>query len=113
MRRVLPPQRFSTWFRGFLPRLAEEPAAGLLQPAIVADRADPKIVHLAGLNLSRAWCWRQLAPSLPREVAALARNAADAHVGHSLSAATSGDYVGTHWLASFALLALTGDRPIG
>jgi hypothetical protein len=109
--RLLPRAELDVWWRRFEPT-----TAGLLHwssPVVVSDATDPKTVHLAGLNLSRAWCWRELAPSLPREVAALARTAADAHLVGSLAAATSGDYVGTHWLASFALLALTGDRPTG
>jgi hypothetical protein len=106
--RLLPPAEFDAWWRRFQPV-----AAGLAHwtsPVGVSVPNDPKIVHLAGLNLSRAWCWRELLPSLPREAHALARSGYEAHLARSLAAATSGDYVGTHWLASFALLALTGDR---
>lgn len=107
--RLLPRTEFDAWWRRFQPD-----DAGLARwtiPVGVSDSIDPKIVHLAGLNLSRAWCWRELTAFLPREVRALAGTAAGAHLQSSLAAATSGDYVGTHWLASFALLALTGDRP--
>lgn len=109
--RLLPPAEFDAWWRRFQPD-----AAGLARwstPVGVSDPTDPKIVHLAGLNLARAWCWLELVPSLPPETVELARAAAEAHLERSLSAATSGDYVGTHWLASFALLALTGDQPSG
>ncbi len=73
----------------------------------MSDRSDGRIVHLDGLNLSRAWCWRNLAASLPardprRKPAA---QAADDHLSGK-PAAVSGDYMGEHWLASFALLAL-------
>jgi len=107
--RLLPRAEFDDWWRRFQPD-----AAGLVRwttPVGVSDATDPKIVHLAGLNLSRAWCWRELMAFLPREVHTLARTAVGTHLQGSLAAATSGDYVGTHWLASFALLALTGDRP--
>ena len=69
--------------------------------------ARPKTVHLHGLNLSRAWCWQQLSPELGAEMQEIARSAIDRHLDASLPAATAGDYVATHWLASFALLALT------
>lgn len=109
MRRVLPPQSFGRWFRGFLPRLAEEPAAGLLQPAIVADRADPKIVHLDGLNLSRAWCMAGVAAALEPGDPLRDRllQAAAAHAQDALAHVGSGHYEGEHWLASFAVFALS------
>lgn len=109
MARLLPRGEFEAFWRRF-----EPDAAGLAcwtTPVGVSDPTDPKLVHLAGLNLSRAYCWRALAPLLPEGLAARASAAAEAHLARSLAAATSGDYVGTHWLASFALLALTGERP--
>ena len=77
-------------------------------PATVSDRSDGKIAHLDGLNLSRAWCWRSLAKTWPegdnrRE---LAIAAAQKHLDASLPHVT-GDYMGEHWLATFAVLALT------
>ncbi|GEO84589.1 hypothetical protein RNA01_15210 [Ciceribacter naphthalenivorans] len=65
MRRLLPAGDFSIWFDCFLPRLAAERPANLFTPVAVGDRSDGKIAHLDGLNLSRAWCWRSLAKSLP------------------------------------------------
>jgi hypothetical protein len=96
---------FPDWFAGFLPRLAAGEPATLLAPAFVSDRTDGKIAHLDGCNLSRAWCWRSIAPHLPPEQAAIARTAADRHLAASLPH-VAGDYMGEHWLATFATLAL-------
>ena len=107
MRRALPEAEFRDWFGAFLPRLADRDPATLFQPASVSDRSDGKIAHLDGLNLSRAWCWREVAAALPPNDprAAAAREAAGAHLAVALPHVT-GDYMGEHWLASFALLAL-------
>jgi len=105
MRRCLPDADFRGWFDAFLPRLAEGRPASLFTPAHVSDRSDGKIAHLDGVNLSRAWCWRRLAGALDPERAAFARAAADAHLAASLPH-VAGDYMGEHWLATFALLAL-------
>jgi hypothetical protein len=86
---------FSAWFEHFLPGIENQQPATLFEPAIVSDRSDGKIAHLDGLNLSRAWCWRQLGY----------REHAEAHLAAAMSH-LSGDYMGEHWLASFALLAL-------
>jgi Protein of unknown function (DUF2891) len=98
---------FERWFDSFLPCIADGTPATLLTPATVSDRSDGKIVHLDGLNLSRAWCWRGIAAALgplhPVTVVAVA--AAETHLAASLPH-VSGDYMGEHWLASFALLAL-------
>src|SRR6185295_5073733 len=67
MRRVLKPAEFSRWFDRFLPQLAIGIPATLLKPATVTDRSDPKLVHLDGLNLSRAWCMRSIANALPKK----------------------------------------------
>jgi hypothetical protein len=108
LRRLLPPDEFQTWLADYLPGMADQRPATLVTPASVSDRTDGKIVHLDGLNLSRAWCWREIAAALPegeprREVA---HAAANRHLSASLPH-VSGDYMGEHWLASFALLALT------
>lgn len=84
---------FEKWFARFMPRVPQH----LLQPATVSDRSDGRIAHLDGLNLSRAWCWR----GIGRE-----GEAAAAHLAASLPH-VAGDYMGEHWLASFALLALS------
>jgi hypothetical protein len=86
---------FAAWFGRFLPGIANRQPASLFEPATVSDRSDGKIAHLDGLNLSRAWCWRSL--GFPQH----ARDHLAAAMPH-----LSGDYMGEHWLASFALLAL-------
>ena len=96
---------FPMWFEQFLPRIAERQPATLLAPAIVSDRSDGKIAHLDGLNLSRAWCWRALSPRLPEPERSIAAASADDHLSAAMPH-LSGDYMGEHWLASFALLAL-------
>ena len=107
MRRVMAPDAFAGWFDAFLPRLDRREPATLFQPASVSDRSDGKIAHLDGLNLSRAWCWREIASALPTDDARrpIALEAAEVHLDAALPHVT-GDYMGEHWLASFALLAL-------
>jgi hypothetical protein len=99
------PALFPIWFEQFLPRIASREPATLFTPAIVSDRRDGKIAHLDGLNLSRAWCWRSLAPLLPAPQRQIAEAAADEHLATAMPH-LSRDYMGEHWLASFALLAL-------
>jgi len=109
LRRVLAKGEFAPWFDAFLPRVAKGEPRTLFEPAVVSDPTDGKIAHLDGLNLSRAWCWRALAGALgpmdPRRPVML--EAAGRHLEASLPA-VAGDYMGEHWLASFALLALEG-----
>lgn len=105
MRRALPPDEFRPWFDSFLPDLAAGEPRSLFEPAHVSDRSDGKIAHLDGVNLSRAWCWRGLAGALDPELAELARRTAEEHLEASLPH-VAGDYMGEHWLATFALLAL-------
>ncbi|MCR5875804.1 DUF2891 domain-containing protein [Phenylobacterium sp. J426] len=106
LRRLLPPDEFAAWFAAYLPHIADGRPETLFTPAVVSDRTDGKIVHLDGLNLSRAWCWRALAPTLSGAARVAAEQAADRHLAASLPH-VAGDYMGEHWLASFALLALT------
>ncbi|PFH30256.1 DUF2891 domain-containing protein [Burkholderia sp. JKS000303] len=107
MRRVLPAGEFDGWFARFLPDLARGEPATLFVPATVSDRSDGKIAHLDGLNLSRAWCQRSLAGALPEGDARRTKllDAADRHLASAL-AHVAGDYMGEHWLATFALLAV-------
>jgi hypothetical protein len=107
LRRLWPPEHFGPWFGRFLPWLSEKRPATLFTPAFVADRSDGKTAHLDGLNLSRAWCFRALANTLPADDGrrGLMREAADVHLAAALPH-LSGHYMGEHWLASFALLAL-------
>jgi len=107
VRRVLKLSDYSSWLDRFLPRLAAREPATLFTPATVSDRSDGKIAHLDGLNLSRAWCWRSIAATWPESDArrGIALEAADKHLAASLPY-VAGDYMGEHWLATFALLAL-------
>lgn len=107
MRRLLPADRFLPWFDRFLPDIAQRRPAALFVPASVSDRSDGKIAHLDGLNLSRAWCWRSLAQALPADDARrpVMLQAAAVHLQAGLPH-VAGDYMGEHWLASFAVLAL-------
>jgi len=111
MARLLPAPQWRLWWQAFLPDDAER--CGWFTPVGVTDPADPRIVHLHGLNLSRAWCWRQLLPLLDDDLRATASAAADSHLRASLAAGTAGDYVGIHWLASFVLLADGGESFTG
>lgn len=109
MRRVLPPGEFALWLTDFLPALGRGGPRSLVTSAVVTDRTDPKIVHLDGLNLSRAWCLKGISAALP---AADPRKgpllkSAETHLDASLPNVASGDYAGEHWLASFALYALS------
>jgi len=105
MSRVLERPAFAAWWQRF------EPAPHSLQhwllPVCVADRADPQIVHLDGLNLSRAWCWSALQENLPERLKEPVGAAIRAHREAALPH-LEGHYVGGHWLASFALLAVAG-----
>ena len=108
MARILPAEQFATWIAAFLPRLYDLQPATLFTPATVSDRSDGKIAHLDGLNLSRAWCWRSIAPLLPARESGLAHGAAEEHLAAALPH-VAGDYMGEHWLASFALLAMLAE----
>ncbi|MBN3811542.1 DUF2891 domain-containing protein [Paraburkholderia sp. Ac-20347] len=107
MSRVLPADAFAAWFTRFLPALARREPATLFIPATVSDRTDGKIAHLDGLNLSRAWCQRTLARALPANDprAQALQEAAQTHLDAALEH-VAGDYMGEHWLATFATLAL-------
>jgi len=105
MRLALPEAEFGAWFAAYLPRLADGVPAALFTPASVSDRTDGQIAHLDGLNLSRAWCWRHLAPAATDAVRPRLLAAADRHLDAALPHLAK-HYMGEHWLASFALLAL-------
>lgn len=105
MRRVFAPAELAAWLHGFLPRGLPP---SLQQPAVVGDRSDPKLAHLDGLNLSRAWCLRAVAAALPKgdPLRAELATAGDAHAAAGLANVATGDYMGEHWLASFAVYLL-------
>ncbi len=107
--RRLAPDDFRAWFARFLPRATKGEPASLFTPATVSDRSDGKIAHLDGLNLSRAWCWRSIADALgvSDPLYAPALSAAERHIAASIGS-VAGDYMGEHWLATYAMLALDG-----
>ena len=105
MRRILANEDFRSWLAGFLPGLDRGEPRSLFTPAFVSDRSDGKIAHLDGFNLCRAWCWQGLADALSADLHRRAFLTAEAHLDASLPHVT-GDYMGEHWLATFALLAL-------
>jgi Protein of unknown function (DUF2891) len=109
MRRVLPPAEFRTWFRAFLPGAAKGEPKDLFVPATVTDRTDLQLVHLDGLNLSRAWAMRGVAGALAADDPArkVLLESAARHTEAGLKHVASGDYAGEHWLASFAVYLLT------
>lgn len=112
MRRVLPAEEFRAWFAGALPDVAAGGPPSIVVPAVVSDRSDPQLVHLDGLNLSRAWCMRGIAAALPADDPARRTllTAAERHAAAALPHVASGDYAGEHWLASFATVLLSSER---
>jgi hypothetical protein len=110
MRRVLPAARYGEWLRAFLPGIPTDGRASWLEPAVVIDPTDPKLAHLDGLNLSRAWMLdgiiQGLSSSDPRRGALQA--AAWKHRKAGLGAVTGEHYEGGHWLGSFAVYLTTG-----
>jgi len=109
MRRVMDPESFAGWFREFLPGLEEGEPESLLMPAEVTDRTDPKIVHLDGLNLSRAWCMRLIADGLPDgdPLRPILMESATRHALATLPHIANGNYEGEHWLGTFAVYMLS------
>ena len=110
MRRVLTPDEYKRWLTSFLPRLPKNGRGDWLSPGVVTDPSDPKLAHLDGLNLSRAWTLAGMASGLPqndpRRAALLA--AAERHRQRSLPAVTGEHYEGGHWLGTFAVYLITG-----
>ena len=105
MRRIMTPPAFARWLSSFLPTIPRDSHSAWLPPAVVTDRADPKLAHLDGLNLSRSWMLEGIARGLPaqdpRAPALLA--AADAHAAAALPQITGEHYEGGHWLGTFAV----------
>jgi hypothetical protein len=107
MRRVLPPKEYGKWLKRFLPQISAHKSFPLT-PVSAADPTDPRLVHLDGLNLSRAWMLRGIAQGLAASDSrrAVLLRAAAAHETAGLSRVGSGDYAGEHWLATFAVYLL-------
>jgi hypothetical protein len=109
MRRVMNSEKYATWLRAFLPGIPQNADEPWLVPEVVTDRSDPKLAHLDGLNLSRAWMLDGVVASLPASdprVAALSA-AALAHRVAGLESVTGEHYEGGHWLGSFAVYLVT------
>jgi Protein of unknown function (DUF2891) len=109
MRRILSSAEFAKWLRAFLPEIPHNGSAGWLKPAVVTDPSDPKLAHLDGLNLSRAWMLEGIASGLPpndRRLPSLRATAA-AHRAAGVAAVTGEHYEGGHWLGSFAVYLVT------
>jgi len=110
MRRVMDKAVFARWLSGFLPALPKDGSPGWLEPGVVTDPTDPKLAHLDGLNLSRAWMLEGMASALPKGDPRLAglRAAAAVHREKGLAAVTGEHYEGGHWLGTFAVYLVTG-----
>jgi hypothetical protein len=110
MRRVLGPAEFGRWLSGFLPGIPRKAGVAWLQPAVVTDRADPKLAHLDGLNLSRAWMLEGIAHGLEPGDGRISvlRAAAARHGEAALPAVTGEHYEGGHWLGTFAVYLTSG-----
>jgi hypothetical protein len=114
MRRVLPPIEFASWLTKFLPQIPTSESTAWLPTVISPDRSDPKLAHLDGLNLSRAWMLERIASGLPKNDPRLPalRATAAAHRDAGMAAVTGEHYEGGHWLGSFAVYLVT-QRGIG
>ena len=109
MRRVLPSDAFARWLGAFLPQISASGKTPWLQPVVSPDPSDPKLAHLDGLNLSRAWMLEGIASGLPKDDKRLAPivAAAEAHKRAGLAAVTGEHYEGGHWLGSFGVYLVT------
>ena len=109
MRRVLTNIEFASWLKMFLPQISRAKNESWLRPVVSPDPSDPKLAHLDGLNLSRAWTLRGIASALPKKDKRLPaiNAAADAHARAGLAAVTGEHYEGGHWLGSFAVYLVT------
>jgi Protein of unknown function (DUF2891) len=109
MRRVLPSAEFGRWLQTFLPQISPSKKSAWLQPVVSPDPSDPKLAHLDGLNLSRAWMLEGIAAGLPKGDKRLPVIIADAeeHRRAGLASVTGEHYEGGHWLGSFAVYLVT------
>jgi hypothetical protein len=109
VRRVLSADEFSTWLSRFLPQIPTTGRDDWLEVGVVLDASDGKLVHLDGVNLSRAWALENIAATLPqgdKRISAL-NGSSRVHAAAGLASVTGADYAGGHWLASFATYLVT------
>lgn len=106
MARVLTDEEFLPWINEFLPALSVGNLKIMNETARVSDRSDGKLVHLDGLNFSRAWCLKRLSVKSGMNRTVLLE-AAQRHIDAALPNVSDGDYAGEHWLATFAVVAIT------
>ena len=102
MLKVLDKDEFRKWLNNFLPGFTKE-AEKLLKPAIVSDASDGKLAHLDGLNFSRAWCLFEIGQALGNNELI---NLGVEHFNFSFEQLDADEYMGSHWLASFATYAI-------
>lgn len=102
MKRLLPETEFKTWLNSFFPKLKDEKF--VLEVGLVSDRTDGQLVHLDGVNFSRAWSLCKIAEGLPEYKHLY--NTAYKHINYSLPSIFGDSYEGGHWLGSFAIYAL-------
>jgi hypothetical protein len=102
MRRILPKDEFALWLKGFLPQLSDPEFSW--KPGVVSDRTDGHLVHLDGLNFSRAWCLYGIAKQLPEYEHLYV--IADEHINYSLPNVVGDSYEGSHWLGTFAIYSM-------
>ena len=109
MRRVLPNVEFATWLGMFMPQISNLGSGSWLQPVVSPDPSDPKLAHLDGLNLSRAWMLNGIASALPKNDKRLPsiKQTAEDHERAGLAAVNGEHYEGGHWLGSFAVYLVT------
>jgi hypothetical protein len=109
MRRVLQDRDFARWLGTFLPQISRTNGAQWLAPVVSPDPSDPKLAHLDGLNLSRAWMLEGIASALPQgdKRLPIIRETAAEHRRAGLAAVTGEHYEGGHWLGSFAVYLVT------
>ena len=105
MRRVLNGNEYAAWLADFLSQIPVNGSSNWLKPVVSPDPSDPKLAHLDGLNLSRAWMLEGIASALPKNDKRLPaiESAANAHRVAGLAAVTGAHYEGGHWLGSFAV----------
>jgi hypothetical protein len=109
MRRLLGTAEFSSWLEQFLPQIPRDGRADWIETGVVNDPSDGKLVHLDGVNLSRAWNLENIAAALPaddeRRASLLA--ASRIHSKAGIANVSAEHYEGSHWLASFATYLVT------